>query len=64
LLFLALSVDRLVCVVEDDADARACAKLLLETGDCRVADFASAEAFLHAMAAMPPVVSLIFKWEA
>ena len=43
-----MSVDRLVCVVEDDADVRASAKLLLETTGYRVADFANAEAFLRA----------------
>ena len=38
----------LVCVVEDDADVRASARLLLESTGYRVADFANAEAFLRA----------------
>jgi FixJ family two-component response regulator len=39
---------RLVCVVEDDAEVRASARLLLESTGYRVADFANAEAFLRA----------------
>jgi FixJ family two-component response regulator len=38
----------LVCVVEDDADVRASARLLFESTGYRVADFANAEAFLRA----------------
>ena len=43
-----MSVGRLVCVVEDDAEVRASARLLLESTGYRVADFANAEAFLRA----------------
>ena len=39
---------RLVCVVEDDTDVRASARLLLEATGYRVADFANAEDFLRA----------------
>jgi len=47
---VAVSVEqsRLVCVVEDDAEVRASARLLLESTGYRVADFANAEAFLRA----------------
>ena len=45
---MSVEQSRLVCVVEDDADVRASARLLLEVSGYRVMDFASAEAFLHA----------------
>lgn len=45
---MSIEQARLVYVVEDDADVRASVKLLLEATGYRVAEFASAEAFLHA----------------
>jgi FixJ family two-component response regulator len=45
---MSVEQPRLVCVVEDDADVRASAKLLLEATGYRVVDFANAEAFLRA----------------
>jgi FixJ family two-component response regulator len=43
-----MSVEHLVCIVEDDADVRASVRLLLEVTGYRVAEFANAEAFLRA----------------
>jgi len=45
---MSVKQSRLVCVVEDDADVRASAKLLLEATGYRVVDFANAESFLRA----------------
>jgi FixJ family two-component response regulator len=45
---MSVEQSNLVCVVEDDADVRASARLLLEVTGYRVAEFASAEAFLRA----------------
>ncbi|MEO8301961.1 MAG: response regulator [Rhizomicrobium sp.] len=45
---MSVEQSRLVCIVEDDTDVRASARLLLEATGYRVADFANAEAFLRA----------------
>jgi FixJ family two-component response regulator len=44
---VSVEQSRLVCVVEDDAEVRASARLLLESTGYRVAEFANAEAFLR-----------------
>jgi FixJ family two-component response regulator len=45
---MSVEQSRLVCVVENDTDVRASARLLLEATGYRVLDFANAEAFLRA----------------